>query len=349
MKKVGFYSPYFNQLGGGELYLLGIAEFFLNKSYQVDLFWPDESILEKFKERFGFKSRKSLQIRTDFASSQVERLKQLREYDYFFYMTDGSLFFSSAKKSVLIIQAPSHIPQANWLNRLKLKSWSQTFCYSRFVQKEIEKQLGYQATILPPFVDLKEFQPGEKEKIILSVGRFFSQPHDKKHQFLIKTFKALDLEKNGWQLIIIGSLREQEQKKFLRLKKLAAGTSVKLLNDLSFKGLRNYYAKAAIYWHATGFEEDLALYPEKAEHFGITTLEAMAAGAVPLVIAEGGLLETVVSNKSGQHWKTEKDLKKETLQLIKLDQKWQKLSLGARKRVQDFSKKEFYKNLEKFL
>ena len=69
--------------------------------------------------------------------------------------------------------------------------------------------------------------------------------------------------------------------------------------DSSGAELDALYRGAAVYWHATGLDEDIDDDPVRAEHFGITTVEAMSAGAVPVVIAAGGQPEIVRDGVDG--------------------------------------------------
>ena len=66
--------------------------------------------------------------------------------------------------------------------------------------------------------------------------------------------------------------------------------------------LRQLYRSAAIYWHATGYGFDADKYPSKQEHFGISTVEAMSAGAVPVIYATGGQKEIVTDEVDGYWW-----------------------------------------------
>ena len=79
------------------------------------------------------------------------------------------------------------------------------------------------------------------------------------------------------------------------LRKKTAGSKIEILTDSEFETLQTYYSKAKIYWHAAGFGEDLEKHPDRAEHFGMSTVEAMSAGCVPVVFAGGGQLEIVQS------------------------------------------------------
>lgn len=81
------------------------------------------------------------------------------------------------------------------------------------------------------------------------------------------------------------------------------------------------------------------------EHFGITVVEAMAAGCVPVVINKGGLKEIIEDKKSGYFWNEVNELKEITLNLIANPKKMRSLSKQAEKRGQNFSKAEFTKKL----
>ncbi len=48
--------------------------------------------------------------------------------------------------------------------------------------------------------------------------------------------------------------------------------------------LADLYARASIFWHAAGLGEDAEDDPNRMEHFGISIVEAMSAGAVPVVL-----------------------------------------------------------------
>ena len=63
--------------------------------------------------------------------------------------------------------------------------------------------------------------------------------------------------------------------------------------DASGAELRDLYGRASIFWHAAGLGEDPERHPDRYEHFGITTVEAMSAGAVPVVIDAAGQAEIV--------------------------------------------------------
>lgn len=350
--KVGIYSPYLHILGGGERYLLTIAKI-LSSTAEVFIF-SDESIKKKARVIFDISLN-----RVHFLSKEIFRTKKLfnkylslRDFDIFFYMTDGSLFFPFAKKNFLIIQSPAHIPKLFLLNRLKLSFWS-IICYSQFMRQIITDRLSKEAKVLPPCVDVDRFRGRfeDKENIILTVGRFFPYPHNKKHDLLIDVFKT-NYKKyfNGWRLIIAGGFTEEAGQKILnRLKTESNGFPIEILINLPFTSLRRLYSKAKLYWHAAGFQEDIKASPEKAEHFGITTLEAMAGSVVPLVFKAGGQEEIVTDGKNGYYWTTEEEFVRKTYKLTKDSSLLCQLANQAKVRAADYSDKKFYERLEKII
>ena len=113
--------------------------------------------------------------------------------------------------------------------------------------------------------------------------------------------------------------------------------------------LRKYYQKAKIYWHASGIGEDLTKHPDRAEHFGITTVEAMSAGCVPVVYNAGGQKEIVEDGKSGYLFDTEEELVVRTNHLIQNEKDLSALSETAALRAQVFGSDNFCVKLQEII
>ena len=188
--KIAIYSPYLDIFGGGERYILTIAEM-LSRKHEV-YFYADGQIRDNASKKFNICLDRIHFITNNLfrANNLFTKLIELRSYDVFFYMTDGGLFFSSAKKNFIIIQSPAHLPEMNIINKLKFINWK-ILCYSTFMQNIIKKHLKKQAVILSPCINTDQFKTefSAKDNIILSVGRFFKKPHDKKQNILIEIFK----------------------------------------------------------------------------------------------------------------------------------------------------------------
>ena len=85
------------------------------------------------------------------------------------------------------------------------------------------------------------------------------------------------------------------------------------------------------------------------EHFGISTVEAQAAGAVPVVINKGGQKEIIKDKKNGRLWSTKTQLYEITKNLIKNKSEMLRLSKRAVQDSKRFSQERFTKEYEKII
>ncbi len=186
----------------------------------------------------------------------------------------------------------------------------------------------------------------QKEKHILHVGRFRvgNLPTDdyKKQGFMVETFKKMiDAGLKDWKFNLAASVRKEDEEQFDLLRKAAKGYPIVFHVNKTNKELFSLYNAAMIYWHASGYGEDLEKHPELAEHFGISTVEAMGAGAVPVVINCGGQKEIVTDGENGLLWNTQEELMQQTKRLIHDEKMVQTLSHKAMIRAKDFSIDKF--------
>ena len=350
--KVGIYSPYLEVYGGGERYIYSIASL-LSSQNEVSIY-ADKSIIDKAKDLLNINLDRIhfLPIAQFRKQNFLNKLITLNKFDLFFSMTDGSIFFSAARKNFLVIQSPAHIPSTDFLNRIKLINW-RILCYSQFMQEIIFKKTGRKADILPPCIN-NGIIPSvhiQKENIILTVGRFFLYPHSKKHEFMLRFFiKYYRKYFPDWKLIIAGGLTEEGGQELVnKLMLQSKDFPVEIVVNPSFDSLQLLYQRAKIYWHATGFGEDLEKFPERAEHFGITTVEAMAKGTVPVVFNGGGQKEIISDEVDGFLWDSEKDLLDKTYNLVQNEDLLKDFSSKARVKAVLYSEQKFYAKLQKII
>lgn len=351
--RIGIYDPYLDDIGGGEKYMMTIAEY-LSKSNDVDIFWDDAKVSEKLSSRFGLDLKNVKFVRNIFTNSSfLERQKVSRKYDLIVFLSDGSLPILSAKKLVLHIQQPIMNAKVTWKDKLKLKRINTIFVNSEFTKKYIDSQYNTHSEVLFPPVNIYG-QSQEKENIILHVGRFrvmqVNSGDYKKQNVMIEEFKKMvDVGLKNWKFILAVSLADVNDAKFLAMKNSAKGYPIEFLLNSTNEDLWKMGSKAKIYWHASGFGEDLNKHPELAEHFGISTVEAMGVGAVPVVINAGGQKEIVDNDKNGFLWNNLEELNADTLKLINNSDMLKTMSKAAYKRALDFDKANFYRNLAKIL
>jgi glycosyltransferase involved in cell wall biosynthesis len=134
--------------------------------------------------------------------------------------------------------------------------------------------------------------PLTKDPAILSVGRFTGGSRSKGQLELVEAFRRLAAPvRAGWTLHLAGYVADVA---YLRAVGTAAeGLPVVLHPDVDRVQLEQLYGRASICWHACGLGADAERQPERLEHFGISVVEAMSAGAVPLVLDAGGPAEVV--------------------------------------------------------
>jgi glycosyltransferase involved in cell wall biosynthesis len=313
--KIGFYNPYLKPsgLGGGERYTLELASYW-SKIHNVSVFWDGENFLTEASNRFRLDLSDLKIVPNIFEDSNLwKRYRITHNYDLIFVLSDGSVPMSFAKRNILHFQIPfQKISFPLW----KLALYQVIICNSKFTKTNIKSFSGKEIKVIYPPVDIKQFSSQLKKKIILSVGRFSSVNNMKKQNVLIESF--IKFKKNHiadeWSMVLTGGLLDTDETYFHNLKKQVGQYPISLVPNCNFEVLKKFYGEAMIYWHAAGFKE---IKPENMEHFGISTVESMASGAIPIVYDGGGQTEIIKNGRNGFLWKTPDELMDNTFRIIK--------------------------------
>lgn len=204
-----------------------------------------------------------------------------------------------------------------------LDSYATVVSISRFTAKWVSELWGRDAEIVYPPCDVVGADAA-KQKMILHVGRFSAphpepERHEKGQPILLEAFKQMsDLHQSGWELHFAGSVGpDQESARFAAsVVECARGFPVKFHFNAGLEELRELYRQTSIYWHATGLGFDAETYPAKQEHFGIATVTAMSAGAVPVVYGTGAQREIVTHGIDGFCWDNVNELMQHTREVV---------------------------------
>jgi len=351
--KALFLNPYLNTLGGGEKYMLDISYVLHTLGYDIYFVWNDTTLKEEIIDRFGDKYRYINMYTKWHSYSPINRALESRTFDVVFYQPDGSYPLSLAKKNFALLQVPNLdlVQPTSILQRLKKKRWNPIF-NSHFVKRFfIKNDRAINGPVVYPAISDTFFSSPTKKKHIVSVGRFFQHLHAKKQETLIKAY-IFACEKypqfNKYTLFLVGTSLPQDEQYVRYLRKISSRHSnIHIETNYTYQQLQKLYSETQFYWHATGYGESETKNPQKMEHFGISTVEASAAGAVPVVIGLGGQKEIVKNGVNGLLWTTKAELFENTLNLINNPAKLEQLSKRAVQNSKRFSEEVFFKEYEK--
>ena len=368
-RNIGIYNLHMQAMGGGEKLTLTLAEH-LSVRHNISLFCAEAvavSSLEKFFEvdlsrvnivtlnGAGALPKLVAKLRGNRATVTSQRhYDQLRQLnlDLFINNSYGSELVCPAARGIFMCM----FPHARMSAPDAIDSYATIVAISEYSAEWISRRWNRSSAIVyPPCDDMGP--PETKQKLILNVGRFIADSdHDERHHkgqaLLLTTFKQMtDLQRDGWELHFAGSAGSGRSDRSFAdsLVEAARGFPVVFDFNSSREQLRSLYRKAAIYWHATGYGVDAVKYPGKQEHFGISTVEAMSAGAVPLVYATGGQMEIVSDGVDGCRWKNTDELITQTRTLATDNDLCSRLAQNAIESSKRFSRQAFAQRMDQLI
>ncbi|MCS7245960.1 MAG: glycosyltransferase [candidate division WOR-3 bacterium] len=235
---------------------------------------------------------------------------------YFQYMESINLFF--------------RILSAYFLHKIRIWDYisAQRIDYfianSNFVANRIKKIYNKPAHVIYPPVEIEKFEvETKKEDFYITIGRMV--PY-KKIDVIVKAFSKLKDRK----LIVIGSGPEMK-----KIKKLS-NKNVEILGYQTQENLKNYLKKAKAFIFMA--EED----------FGILPVESQACGTPVIAYRKGGVIETIIENKTGIFFNSqdEESLIDGILRFEKIENNFDPYEI--RKNAERFSKERFIKEFMEF-
>ncbi|HFD11098.1 MAG TPA: glycosyltransferase, partial [Crenotrichaceae bacterium] len=284
--KLAVYNNFWHTLGGGEHHACVLAQA-LEKLGPVDLVSEKEFSIEALEQQFSIRLK---HCRKRLVSSQeIHHNPALTaHYDVFVNSTYSSDLVCHAKHSYYVVSFPYKIPAYPAERKAFLDTYDLFLANSQYTAGWVEKWWERDnCKVVYPSIAIPEIDTSQlsKTKNILHVGRFFRSGHNKKQLELVRVFKQLldsDKVDKDWTLTLIGQVDTTQQAYLTEVLEEAQGYPVEILNNISHDTLKDHYQKSAIYWHATGLGEQTERNPERNEHFGISTVEAMSYGCVPI-------------------------------------------------------------------
>jgi GT2 family glycosyltransferase/glycosyltransferase involved in cell wall biosynthesis len=377
-RKILIYNPSLYILGGGEKYMGHLCEF-LESYYpdaEIDILINDLlydvleieniTLLERLTSRFN------LQLNhTNVRKVDIEKAKTFddipennpiianitAEYDIFINFMFLSKQQGRARKNIYICMFPPkpNCEMAKINNELFVNSYDMFIPISEFSCEWFVKYWGENQNheiIYPPVFSKQNisslYDETKKENIILSVGRFFTAGHNKKQLEMVKSFIENKEKMRNYELHLVGGLSDNlpDIQYVETIKSLIEDFPIFIHIDIKTEAVASLFEKAKIFWHWAGCGENIDEEPCKAEHFGITTVEAMSYGVVPVVINKGGQPEIVDDSINGYLWNDVNECIEKTCILI--DDKNLRVALAkqAVKKSMNFTVEAFNRRCE---
>lgn len=352
--RVGAYNPYLHTRGGGERYFLDGC-LALAKRHEVTVLVPEGP-----RTHDELTAQLTALLGTDLSPLRFVPLgpgeapqRALNRFDATFSVTNDRPLMGVPHPHVAVLQFPFGITRWRLRRRLRaaiaMARCDRLLVYSNYVRRWANTIPGARPLVVAPGVTPVPANRRPKEPIILAVGRFTASGHNKKHGALIDAFSDVVKSLPDWRLAMVGALGDGDRDYLDSLRERAAGLQVQFFPNAERGELELLYRRASLFWHGAGLGVDAQRNPELMEHFGIVAVEAMSAGAVPLVFNGGGLPEIVVDGECGLLWSTPDELVRLTVELAKDDATRQAMAGRARERARLFSAETFVKGFEDVL
>ena len=174
-----------------------------------------------------------------------------------------------------------------------------------------------------PFADIQE-----RENLVLTVGRIVPE---KKLDSFVELAKMVP----DTRFVAVGSVSSEARGYYERLKEKGPENFSFILSPL--RRVKEILGRAMAYVHCA-----------EGEHFGITIVEGMAAGCVPVVHDSGGPVE-IVTTDVGFRWRDLDSAAKQIKTLASNDSLREKLSSNASSRAKRFDAETFELEMQKVL
>ncbi len=375
VKKIGVFAGLpIREIRGADILAIqtarGLAEIFPGAS--VDLIFPisspnQEKLIKMtyspiIRKYFGITPETFRIVTPLIPKTQDNALKHLisdesRGYDIFLNTAFQSDHPARGRLNIYYCMFPFRMPRSqtgnSWAGDNRhgfLSDYRLVLAISAYTKRWIREYWNAGSCVVYPPPHVPEgMDHHRKQNWITSIGRFSVTINPKRQDVLIEAF--IDLVESGladgWKLLLIGyqSYSASSREYMAMLEEKACGYPIEFHPSVDRDTLNSLLAQSRIYWHAAGYGADLSREPWKAEHFGISLVEAMAFGAVPIAFNGGGPAEIIEDGRSGYLWNTPGELRYFSREMMEDERSWRQMAEQAKQRAKKFSYEEFVHSL----
>ena len=299
--KIGIIHGFVGGGGGTEKTLLALIEALLEKNYTVNLYTVSKpsikisgvkihSILPFYLPIFGLYQR--------YMESKL--IKKAKNDDIVFQASGGLVIPTNSDQQIIIYchhdfqnetskavtkykgiwswyYKPYYRLSQKFIDQIKNKN-IHLIANSKYIHESLQKKFGKDSAIIHPPVELSEFtQPVSKKKKVITISRY---SQEKNLEFAIDVMKDLDVNYS-----IMGNTKTSTNEIYYEnlTKKISEqkNKTISLLKNIARKKIVDEFLESKTYFHAS------------PETFGISVIESMASGCVPIVPNNSAHVETV--------------------------------------------------------
>lgn len=349
-------SPYEFTIGGGEKYLSFLMKYFMQKNYKI-IFFTITNIETVMNTLNYYHENCSNIFISNYNLLNCEKLKHIN-FKYFIYMYNAGIIHQymhvSAATKIFHCQFPFdyQLPRLNVEDKYihdTLNSYQHIIVNSEFTKNAlIEHYKSYNYftenihIVYPPCIKCKTSQMYEKTKnTFIMLGRIFdydSSANNKYFDVAISVFNKLS--EYDYKLIIMGSVKSKQQYDKL-FNMIGDRTKIQILTDISDEDKNSYLQTSKYYIQLTGINDK---YEFNKEHFGISMIEAVDNGCIPISHNGGYPKYLIENNINGYLINDESDL----LNLIINILENRAPEISSKINIDKFTYMEFFKNIDKF-
>jgi alpha-1,2-mannosyltransferase len=198
---------------------------------------------------------------------------------------------------------------------------------SKYIHDSIKKNFGKDSEIIYPPVDLDEFEKKvTKKNKVITLGRY---SQEKNFEFILDVMNRIEAP-----CIMIGNTKTKANKVYytnLIARAAQKAKNVILLKNIERNEVIKHLLEAKIYFHAA------------AETFGISVVESIAAGCIPIVPNNSAHVETVPFKELRYQTNDLKEAQKKIMEA--LEGKYDYLLKSLQESLVKYDKENFKKSL----
>ena len=314
------YNNYFHTAGGGERSTLDLALALDNLGFDVTLATAQltDVCMEKLKASFGIPKSYNWPLKQYLSEVELAEAVRTENIELFVNHTFCSYMANPAPLGWYMVM----FPYPNTADELqRLGSYQLIACNSHFTREYVHTRWAANlptAVLAPPIsethISRNPVSLWEKEKLILTLGRFNVKGHNKCQLEAIQEF--VKLSKQGvldseWRMVVAGYVNESPENNAYvdQCRAAAQDSNVEIRTNATLDSLQSLYRRASCLWQFTGIQLGFGKQPERCEHLGLVALDCYCYGVIPVVYHRGGMTHIVDHGSSGYCFADSDELK----------------------------------------